>query len=76
MKKSILIILLFVLFVSAFTKAVTLNYWIWNPELRDKTQNLISKFEASHPNIKVELAQVLKERRIEKAYPGLYKIFL
>jgi multiple sugar transport system substrate-binding protein len=55
MKKSILVMLLVVLVVSAFAKTVTLNYWIWDPELRDKTQALIDKFEASHPNIKVEL---------------------
>nr|WP_129408174.1 sugar ABC transporter substrate-binding protein [Marinitoga lauensis] len=55
MKKSIFMFLLFVVIVSTAFSAVTLQYWFWDPNFRDKEQEMINKFEKLHPDIKVKL---------------------
>lgn len=55
MKKSIFMILLSVMIVSMAFSTVTLEYWFWDPNFRDKEQEMIDKFEKLHPNIKVKL---------------------
>ncbi len=34
---------------------VTIQYWSWDPESKDKNESLIADFEAANPGIKVEL---------------------
>ncbi len=39
----------------AFAKNVTLNYWMWDPQLSDEVHKLIAKFESQNPGVKIEL---------------------
>lgn len=58
MKKFLLIstlMLLLIVSVVSIGKSVTIRYWMWDPSIKAKEQALISAFEKSHPNIKVEL---------------------
>jgi len=54
-----LITLIMLLFLgsigNAGEKAVTLEYWMWDPDLRAKTENVIEAFEETHPGIKINL---------------------
>ncbi len=59
MKKSILITMISILLVSAFSFAAlaettTIRYFMWDPEFKDLEQELINQFEEENPDIKVE----------------------
>jgi len=53
------ITLIMLLFLGSIGKtaeqAVTLEYWMWDPILRTKTESLIEAFEKTHPEIKINL---------------------
>ncbi|TYB83647.1 MAG: sugar ABC transporter substrate-binding protein [Kosmotoga sp.] len=53
--KKLLISFLIILLVSVAVQAVTLEYWMWDPELKGRTEELISKFEEENPDINVNL---------------------
>jgi len=54
-----LITLIMLLFLGSIgntaKQAVTIEYWMWDPDLRTKTENLIETFEKTHPGIKINL---------------------
>lgn len=51
--------ILFILSVSSASAAnQVLQYWMWDPEIKTMEQEMISKFEAAHPGVKVELTAI------------------
>lgn len=54
MKKFLLTLLLVVSLVSVL-QAVTLEYWTWDPDLKERTETMIGKFEAENPGIEINL---------------------
>ncbi|MCP4396817.1 MAG: sugar ABC transporter substrate-binding protein [bacterium] len=47
------------LFIStAFAEDVVLQYWMWDPEIKDMEREFLNKFEESHPGIKIELTAI------------------
>ena len=55
MKKLALLLLLIAFSVALIAETVTLEYWMWDPSIKDKVEKAIAKFEETHPNIKVNL---------------------
>ncbi len=62
MRKNIVCIIagvFLMLFIStAFAEDVVLQYWMWDPEIKDMEQGMVDKFEAANPGIKVELTAI------------------
>jgi len=54
-RKGLLLALVLVVLAVAVLGEVTLQYWFWDPNFRDKEQEMIERFEATHPGIKIEL---------------------
>lgn len=42
----------------AFAEQVTLTMWHQHPEWKDRTQAILSAFEAAHPDIKIDLEEI------------------
>ncbi|MFW6121560.1 MAG: ABC transporter substrate-binding protein, partial [Petrotogales bacterium] len=53
--KKLLISLLVIIMIGVGLQAVTLEYWMWDPDLKARTENLIAKFESENPGIEVNL---------------------
>lgn len=35
-------------------KPITIEWWSWSPEMKEKNQKIINKYESEHPNITIE----------------------
>jgi multiple sugar transport system substrate-binding protein len=55
MKKLMLVASIFLVLVSIIAAETVLEYWIWDPDLKDRTMVMIEKFEAENPDISVNL---------------------
>jgi len=42
-------------FVGADAKNITLQYWSWDSSVKKQNEEIIAKFEAENPGVKVEL---------------------
>ncbi len=51
----IVLILLSAMAFMAIAQQVTLQYWMWDPSIKDKVQTAVNQFEKMYPNIKVDL---------------------
>ena len=34
-------------------KPVTLEWWTWDPTMKDQNMQIIAKYQAEHPNVKI-----------------------
>lgn len=55
MFRKFLILFLMIVIISPLMAKVVLNYWMWDPDIRDKVEKAIQKFESLHPNIEIKL---------------------
>jgi len=62
MSKNIMLVLagmfLMVCTVTALADDVVLQYWMWDPSIQDVEQEIVDKFEETHPGIKVEMTAI------------------
>ncbi len=43
---------------TVFAEDVVLQYWMWDPPFKDVEQEMIDRFQATHPDIKVEITAI------------------
>lgn len=55
MKKLILVTTFFLVLFSLLAAETVLEYWMWDPDLKERTLSMIEKFESENPDIKVNL---------------------
>lgn len=55
MKQLMLVTSLFLVLCSMMAAQTVLEYWMWDPDLKDRTLSVIEKFEAENPGITVNL---------------------